>query len=229
MRDRSVIITGGSGGLGVQVTKRALESGARVVVPFISDREVERLERELGKPEQLQLVRANMAHEGEVARLFGERDRVDALIHLVGGFIMGPTEELSLADWQAHQELCLTTTFLCCKHALKRMRPSGYGRIVTIGSKAAREPMAQAAAYSAAKAGVVALTAAIAAETKGSDVTANCVLPSVIDTPQNRAAMGEGEASRWVAPESLAGVICFLASAAARDLRGAAIPVYGNV
>ncbi|MBD0336865.1 MAG: SDR family oxidoreductase, partial [Cyanobacteria bacterium Co-bin13] len=91
------------------------------------------------------------------------------------------------------------------------------------------EPVGQLAAYCASKAGVVALTKAIADEMKGTDITANIVLPSVIDTPTNRQAMGEANASQWVSPASLAGVICFLASAAAKDIRGAAIPVYGNV
>ncbi|NJN22722.1 MAG: SDR family NAD(P)-dependent oxidoreductase, partial [Leptolyngbya sp. RL_3_1] len=109
------------------------------------------------------------------------------------------------------------------------MLAQDYGRIVTIGSGSAVNPTAQMAAYSASKAGVVALTQAIAQETKGTGVTANVVLPSVIDTPANRAAMGDENAAQWVTPESLAQVICFLASDAAGDLRGAAVPVYGNV
>jgi NAD(P)-dependent dehydrogenase (short-subunit alcohol dehydrogenase family) len=226
MKDRHVIITGGTGGLGGDVTRTALAGGAQVTVSYTSDKGRAELEKQLGST-GVTFVRADVTVEADVARLFDRR--VDALIHLVGGFIMGPTHELSLEDWRKHQDLCLTSTFLCCKHALPRMRAAGYGRIVTVGSRAAREPMAQAAAYSAAKAGVVAFTAAIAAETKGSDVTANCVLPSVIDTPQNRASMGEAQAAKWVKPESLAGVICFLASEAARDVRGAAVPVYGNV
>jgi NAD(P)-dependent dehydrogenase (short-subunit alcohol dehydrogenase family) len=103
------------------------------------------------------------------------------------------------------------------------------GRIVTVGSRGAVQPGAQLAAYCASKAGVVALTQAIAAETKGTNITANTVLPSTIDTPANRAAMGAENADQWVSPESLAGVICFLASEAAGDLRGAAIPVYGDL
>lgn len=109
------------------------------------------------------------------------------------------------------------------------MLEHGYGRIVTVGSWAAVEPAGQLAAYCASKAGVVALTKAIADETKGTNITANVVLPSVIDTPANRAAMGEENANQWVKPESLAQVICFLASEAAKDVRGAAVPVYGNI
>jgi NAD(P)-dependent dehydrogenase (short-subunit alcohol dehydrogenase family) len=90
-------------------------------------------------------------------------------------------------------------------------------------------PTGQLAAYCAAKAGVVALTKAIADETKGTNITANTVLPSIIDTPTNRQAMGNEQAEQWVKPESLAEVICFLASEVAKDIRGAAIPVYGSV
>ncbi|MEM9980608.1 MAG: SDR family oxidoreductase, partial [Cyanobacteria bacterium P01_D01_bin.2] len=90
------------------------------------------------------------------------------------------------------------------------------------------QPTGQLAAYCASKAGVVALTQAIADETKGTGVTANIVLPSVIDTPTNRQAMGADQADQWVKPESLGQVICFLASEAAKDIRGAAVPVYGQ-
>lgn len=225
MQDRHWIITGGSGGLGAAVTRLALAKGARVTVPYVDESELSRL----SPHDRLNFVAADLCDEAQVTKLFGEAERVDALIHLVGGFTMGPTHELSLADWRSHHDLTLTTTFLCCKHALRRMQPAGYGRIVTIGSRAVEVPMAQAAAYSAAKAGVVALTRVIAEEHRGSDVTANCVLPSIIDTAANRAAMGDDGAGDWVTPASLAEPIVFLASEAAADLRGAAIPVYGGV
>ena len=230
MKDRHVLITGGSGGLGTAVTKLALERGARVTVPFFKEEEVAVLTAHLGgAPDTLTLRPADLTDETAVQTLMDEMPRVDALIHLVGGFVMGPTHEIALGAWREHHDLCLTTTFLCCKHALRRMRHAGYGRIVTIGSRAAAEPMAQMAAYSAAKSGVVALTNVIAAETKGTAITANCVLPSVIDTPANRAAMGDADAHNWVKPQSLAQTICFLASEAAADVRGAAVSVYGNV
>ena len=230
MQDKHVLITGGSGGLGCAVTKLALERGAHVVVPIFHERETERLRKVLGGDhDRLSLPEADLSDEGQVSGIISAMPRTDVLIHLVGGFTMGPTHEQSLEQWRAHHDLTLTTTFLCCKHALGRMRTQGYGRIVTIGSKAAKTPMAKMAAYSAAKAGVVALTTVIAEETKGTDVTANCVLPSVIDTPANRDAMGDADAHKWVTPESLAEVICYLASSAARDIRGAAVPVYGSM
>jgi NAD(P)-dependent dehydrogenase (short-subunit alcohol dehydrogenase family) len=142
---------------------------------------------------------------------------------------MGKTHEYSYAQWKKDFDLNLNTTFLVCKHSLKKMLEHGYGRIVTVGSRGAVQPGGQLAAYCASKAGVVALTKAIADETKGTNITANSVLPSVIDTPANRQAMGSEEADQWVKPESLAQVICFLASEAAKDMRGAAIPVYGSI
>lgn len=125
--------------------------------------------------------------------------------------------------------LNLTSTFLVCKYALKKMKENDYGRIVTVSSRAALEPAGQIAAYSASKAGVIALTRSIAEETRDSNITANTVLPSIIDTPANREAMGEKNAQNWVKPESLAEIICFLPSAKASDIRGAALPVYGDV
>lgn len=142
---------------------------------------------------------------------------------------MGKTHEYSYEAWKKDFDLNLNTTFLVCKHSLRRMLEHGYGRIVTVGSRGAVQPGGQLASYCASKAGVVALTQAIADETKGTNITANVVLPSVIDTPANRNAMGTQEADKWVKPESLAQVICFLASEAAKDVRGAAVPVYGSV
>jgi NAD(P)-dependent dehydrogenase (short-subunit alcohol dehydrogenase family) len=199
-------------------------SGGHVTASYLLERDA----TSLAGIDRVTAVRCDVTVEAEVQAMIDAMPRVDALVHLVGGFTMAPTDEMSLEAWRAHVDLQLTTTFLACKHALRRMRQTGHGRIVTIGSRAVDQPSGKTAAYSAGKAGVVALTRVIAAETKGSDVTANCVLPSIIDTPANRKAMGAAEADRWVKPESLAQVIVFLASEAARDLRGACIPVYGS-
>lgn len=230
MRNRQVLITGGTGGLGLGVTPKVLATGAEVTLPYIVESEVERLKHILSPAELVRthFVPTDLGKEASVAELVEGMDRVDALIHLVGGFSMGKTHEYAFEDWQRDLNLNLNTTFLVCKHSLKRMLQHNYGRIVTVGSRGAVDPGGQLAAYCAAKAGVVALTKAIADETKGTNITANTILPSIIDTPTNREAMGENNADQWVKPESLADVICFLASDAAQDVRGAAIPVYGN-
>ncbi|MGK7874515.1 MAG: 3-oxoacyl-ACP reductase FabG [Xenococcaceae cyanobacterium] len=231
MKDKQVLLTGGTGGLGLGVTPAVLACGAQVTIPYHSERGVELLKEKLPAAdfERIRFVRADLNQEAVVEQLVNDLVRVDVLIHLVGGFSMGKTHEFSFEEWKKSFDLNLNTTFLVCKHSLRMMRHHGYGRIVTVGSRAAVEPAAQLAAYSAAKAGVVALTQAIASETKNMDITANVVLPSVIDTPGNRQAMGREQAPKWVKPESLAEVICFLASEAARDIRGAALPVYGKI
>lgn len=231
MKGKQVLLTGGTGGLGLGVTPAVLAQGADVTIPYRSLKDVERLKGILSPADiaRIKFIPANLQDEASVEQLINSMMRVDVLIHLVGGFSMGKTHEYSFDDWKHEFELNLNTTFLTCKYSLKRMLENGYGRIVTVSSRAGVEPAGQLAAYSAAKAGVIALTKAIADETKGTNITANIVLPSVIDTPTNREAMGAENADKWVKPESIAEVICFLASEAAKDVRGAAIPVYGNV
>lgn len=230
MQGKQVLLTGATGGLGLGVTPVVLAQGAIVTIPYRSRQEIERLQGILPPVtlERVRFVATDLSDEPSVEQLINSMPRVDALIHLVGGFSMGKTHEYPFADWQRDLNLNLNTTFLVCKHSLRRMVEQNYGRIVTVGSRGAVEPGGQLAAYCAAKAGVVALTRAIADETKGTAVTANVVLPSVIDTAANRAAMGETNAHLWVKPESLGQVICFLASEAAQDLRGAMVPVYGS-
>jgi NAD(P)-dependent dehydrogenase (short-subunit alcohol dehydrogenase family) len=228
MQTQYVLLTGGTGGLGSGVTSWFLSQGVELTLPYRSLQSVERLKGQLPPAEiaRIRFMSADLTDEAAVERLMEAIPRLDALVHLVGGFSMGKTHEYSYADWKQDFDLNLNTTFLVCKHSLPKMLGQGYGRIVTIASRGAIEPVGQLAAYCAAKAGVVALTRAIADETKGTNITANVVLPSVIDTPSNRAAMGAGK--DWVKSESLAQLIWFLASAAAADLRGAVISAYGN-
>ena len=230
MNNKSVLLTGGTGGLGLGVTPVILAHGLQVTIPYLQEDDLKSLQNNLPAAdfERIQFVKANLSQENVVEKLVNDLGRVDVLIHLVGGFSMGATHEFSYDDWQKTFDLNLSTTFLVCKHCLRKMRSQQYGRIVTIGSRGAVEPAASLAAYSAAKAGVVALTKAIAKETKDLNITANVILPSVIDTQANREAMGEEDADKWVKPESIAELICFLASEAAQDISGAAIPIYGQ-
>jgi NAD(P)-dependent dehydrogenase (short-subunit alcohol dehydrogenase family) len=230
MKGQQVLIAGGAGGLGLGVTPVILTQGASVTIPYQNAREIDRLKTQLPAAdfERIRFVSTDLRDEKSVEQLVNDMGRVDVLIQLVGGFAMGKTHEYSFDAWKHDFDLNLNITFLLCKHSLRKMLEYSYGRIVTVGSRGAVEPGAQLAAYCASKAGVVALTKAIAAETKGTNITANVVLPSIIDTPANRAAMGTENADQWVKAESLGQVICFLASEAAKDIRGAAVPVYGN-
>lgn len=230
MKGKQVLLTGGTGGLGRGVISVVIARGAEVTIPYRSAQEAEGLKSLISPADltRIKFVETDLTQEASVEKLVNNMPRVDVLIHLVGGFSMGKVNEYNFDRWKKDFDLNLNTTFLVCKHSLRRMLENNYGRIVTIGSRGAVEPTGQLAAYCAAKAGVVALTKAIADETKEMNITANVVLPSVIDTPSNRQAMGTENADKWVKPESLAEVICFLASEAAKDTSGAAIPVYGQ-
>lgn len=228
MKDRHLILTGGTGGLGIKVTKLAESLGAEITIPYHSLNEIEKF-RQTITDTKVNFMFADLRDERSVMEVFNSQSKVDILIHLMGGFSSGMTENYTLEEWDRQITLNLTSTFLVCKYALKKMRENDYGRIVTISSRAAVEPSAELAAYSASKAGIIALTRSIAEETKGTNITANTILPSIIDTPVNRKALGEKNSHNWVKAESLAETICYLGSEKAGDLRGAAIPVYGNV
>ncbi|MCP6761781.1 MAG: 3-oxoacyl-ACP reductase FabG [Fischerella sp. CENA71] len=232
MQDNHVLLTGGTGGLGLGVTPTVLaHKPALVTIPYTNAGNVERLKSILSVTDfdSIRFITGNLTDESAVENLINEMERVDVLIHLVGGFSIGKTHEYPYEKWKTDLELNLDLAFLVLKHSLRRMLEHGYGRIVTVGSRGAVQPGGQLAAYCAAKAGLVALTQAIADETKGTNITANIVLPSVIDTPGNRVVMNTENVAQWVKPDSLAQVICFLASEAALDMRGAVVPVYGNI
>ncbi len=224
MRDREVLVTGGGGGLGLVVTKEIAARGAKVTATTFAPGEAAAL-----GDDRITLVQADLRREEDVARVVSGMKRIDALVHLVGGFAMGDTRELSLQTYREQVDLNLTTTFLTVRAVLKPMREAGYGRIVTVASRAALEPTAGLAVYAATKAAVLAFTRAVAEECCGTGVTANAVLPSVIDTPANRKAMGEANADKWVKPERLAATIAFLCSEQAGDLRGTAVQAYAGV
>ena len=230
MRNHNILISGGSGALGLTLTRHMVSGSGKINLLVNSERSMDRIRREFssGEMAQIEMIRTNVLDENQVASAFTRAGNVEVLIHLVGGFAMGDTDSFSLADWDRQIDLNLKSAFLLCKYALKTMRKNGYGRIVTVASRAALQPAAKQAAYSAAKAGLVALTKSIAEETKGTGITANVVAPGTIDTPANREAMGAESAASWVNPLALAEIIAFLASEKAGELRGAVIPVDGN-
>jgi NAD(P)-dependent dehydrogenase (short-subunit alcohol dehydrogenase family) len=158
-----------------------------------------------------------------------EHGPLDALVHLVGGFAGGsPVAETSDETWDKMMNVNLRTAFCCIRAALKPMQAAGRGRVVAVGTRMAVEPTPNFAAYAVSKAALVALVKNVAAEGEQFGVTANVVLPSVIDTPVNRAAMPKADFSRWVKPESIAKLLVFLVSDAAADTSGAVIPIYGR-
>lgn len=154
---------------------------------------------------------------------------LDALVHVLGGFEGGdPVARMEASVWDRMLQLNLNAAFHMFRAALPGMLDAGHGRILAVGSRTAVEPAAGLSAYGVSKAGLVALIRTIALEVKNQGVTANVVLPSVIDTPANRKAMPKADFAKWVRPESIAKLLVWLASEEAADVNGAVIPIYGK-
>jgi NAD(P)-dependent dehydrogenase (short-subunit alcohol dehydrogenase family) len=154
--------------------------------------------------------------------------RIDVLCNIAGGFRMGsPVHETSDKDWNFLLDINARTLLNTSRAVVPGMLAAGGGKIVNIGAFAAQKGAAEMGAYVASKSAVIRLTETMAAELREKNINVNCVLPTIIDTPENRAAMPKTDPKRWVAPQALADVIVFLASDAARAVHGAALPVAG--
>lgn len=227
---KTALITGGTGGLGVAVTERLLGAGWHVVVPWVHERELERVTAH----DHLELVRADLFDPGAVSEIV-TRAAADphaplgAVVNLVGGFdAPGRVHEVPFERFEEQFRLNLRPTYLVTQAALGPMIAGDGGAIVCVGTRAALEPFAGAAGYIASKAAVLAFVRALAVEYRDQGVRANAVLPSVIDTPANRASMPDADHDRWVTPAAIAGVIAHLVSPDSAPTSGALIPVYGR-
>jgi NAD(P)-dependent dehydrogenase (short-subunit alcohol dehydrogenase family) len=155
--------------------------------------------------------------------------RLDAVVHLVGGFAMdGPLHQTSVETFDQMIGINLRSAFLLFRAALPELLRNGAGRVIAVGSRPGVEPTKGLSAYAASKAGLHMLIRTLAAEVSATGITANAILPSVIDTPQNRAMMPEADFSRWVTPETIGQTLAWLLSDASKDINGALIPVYGK-
>ena len=227
---QSAIVTGGTGGLGSAVVGRLLSDGWRVVVPWVVEGELERLPEREG----LELVRADLfdpdAVAGVVAQAAGFSDApLRGVVNLVGGFAAGGrVHETPIEEFEKQFRLNLRPTYLVTGAALPRLLEAGGGSIVCVGTRAAVQPFSGAAGYISSKAAVIAFAQAVAAEYKNDGIRCNAILPSVIDTPANRASMPKADHERWVKPAEIAGVIAHLLSDGSRPVSGAAVPVYGR-
>jgi NAD(P)-dependent dehydrogenase (short-subunit alcohol dehydrogenase family) len=234
MAKPAVVVTGASGALGSALV-RALSRGEARVVAIGRGVEQARLDEELGKGRALAAAFDLVAKAGWdelAARLASEGLEVTGAVLAAGGWRGGKMlhAESDDATWTAMLGSNLETARVSLLALLPGMVERKRGSIVLVGSRAAERPWesAKAAAYAASKAAVVALASAVAAEVREASVRINVILPSTIDTPQNRASMPSADPSRWVTPESIADVVAFLLSDASRDISGAAIPVYGK-
>ena len=226
MTDPTVLVTGGTGGLGAAVTKAFLDDGWRVVVPWIAERELERVEAH----DRLELVRADLFDPDAVAgAVQSAGPSLRAAVNLVGGFAEhGRVHETPIETFEEQLRLNLRPTYLVCAAVLPTLLHAGGGAIVCVSSRSALRPFPGAAGYVVSKSAVLALVDALDAEYRKDRIRVNAVLPSVIDTPFNRSSMPDGDFDTWVAPEQIARVIRFLCSDDASVTSGAHLPVYGR-
>lgn len=222
---RTIAVTGGHGVLGRAVVEAAVADGLKVaVIDQASGLPVPEGVLEVGGVDLTDAEAADRAVAAVVER-FG---RLDALLNIAGGFTWQTVDDAEPA-WSRMFALNLTTALNATRAALPHLKQSPEGRIVNVGANAAVRCVAGMGAYAAAKSGVHRLTESLAEELKSTSVTVNAVLPSILDTAQNRADMPDADPARWVQPADLARVMLFLASPESRAITGALIPVTGRV
>lgn len=234
-QQKTIMITGGTGALGLAVVKRFLEAGANIAIPtrgFSSTDVLKKFNAE--DANRVFLAPADLSSEADVVAFvekacarFGS---VDFLANIAGGYAGGnDIADVPLAEWEEMMSTNLKTTFLTCREVLKLMLAQDSGRIINVAAKPAITSGANKGPYSISKRGVIALTETIADEIQGTGVTANAIAPSIILTEGNKKAMPGADFSKWVTPEEIAGLMAFLCSPDARSINGNVIRIFGGV
>lgn len=232
---KTVLITGGTGGLGHAVSTQLIEDGYRCVIPYRNEKEAQDLRANLApqQRDQLFLLEADLLSDSEVDRVFEAATNMSDLygfVHLLGG-IRGfqPIAETSVEDWDSLFNLNLRSLFLFSRLVMKHLGGRDGGRIITIGAMPAIKPSAKQAGYGVAKAGVSALTKILADEGRANGITANCILPSVIKTEANLSWGSDEDIPKWVTPQEIASTISYLLSEAATGVNGSDIRLFGKL
>lgn len=224
LENKVLVVTGANGNLGRAVVSKALEEGAKHIY-MLDVNFSDGLPRERVSQHVVDLM--DQAATASSFKAFGD---VDALCNTAGGFTMGQTAfEASDDEWDRMYKLNVRTMLNTVRAVVPGMVSRKSGSIVNIGAAGALAGSALMAPYIVSKSAVIRITESLSAELKDNGINVNCVLPSVIDTPPNRAAMADADFSSWVSPEQLANTICFLASDSASGIHGASIPVKNRV
>lgn len=229
------VVSGGTGGLGSAVVRKFVARGYRLGVTYLIPEEGTALENELGLSEEHMLLRRVDATDPEAVNDFfkavsDQFGGIHIVCSLVGGWAGGrDVEETDDVRFERMIDLNLRSAFYAVRAGLPYLRESGWGRVIAVGSRAAYDTPAGQSAYNLSKAAVVALVKSVAQEVAGTEITANAILPAVIDTPATREAMPFADYLHWPSPDSISSVVDFLASPESGVINGAAIATFGNV
>lgn len=229
--NQTIIVTGAAGNLGAAIAAALARRGANLAISDLSEEPLKQLAAAIGGAPLI--VAGADARTGEGATRIAQEchtrfGRVDGLANTVGAFKTANVAEGAADDWSRLMELNALSALRLSAAVLPIMVAQGYGRIVHIAAGAGARSFAGASVYAASKAAVMRITEAISEENKALGVTANCIMPGVIDTPQNRMAMSGADISTWVQPSEIAALATFLLSREASAVTGAAIPVTGR-
>ncbi|MEM9167094.1 MAG: SDR family NAD(P)-dependent oxidoreductase [Planctomycetota bacterium] len=230
------IVTGGTGSLGLAVVRHIAERGGAVVVPVFKGDELARLGTLPSGVDVTAVEVGDLADGPAVDDFYAQHAGSDAgglwaSIHIAGGFAYAPIEQADARVFEQQMRMNAFTCYHCCRAAIAAMRAGGSGgRIVNVAAKPALHPHegANMAAYTASKAAVIGLTGALAEEVKGDDIWVNAVVPSIMDTRSNRAAMPDADHAMWSSVQQVSETVCWLASSLNQVTRGALVPVYGR-
>lgn len=233
--DKVVLVAGGTGGLGREVTMAFLEAGAAIVATYRVPEEfaaVVSAAKRIGAAAPVGVsvdVTDAQAVEKFIGEIVAKHGRLDILVNTVGGYSGGTNLwEVDPRTYDKMLQLNLKAGFVLARSVVPQMIKQNRGWIVNIASKAAFDHVAGGGLYAASKAGALALMDSLAADVKPFNINVNSILPSIIDTAANRKAMPEADFAKWPKPEEIARVILFLCSEEGRVIHGAAIPVYGK-
>lgn len=219
LQNKVIVITGAAGGLGREVSQTAKKQGAELVL------------LDLAFPEELasgNTHAVDLTDAEAVKSVLQQFDRIDGLINVAGGFDMGPTlYGIEQSDWDKMFAINVTTARNTIAAVVPKMLEQGNGAIVNVGAFSALSGAGNMSAYCASKSVVMNMTQSLSEEVKHQGINVNAVLPSIIDTPVNRADMPDANFDEWVSPKQLADVMCFLLSDAATGVHGALLPVRG--
>ena len=238
LSQRAVVLTGSTGHIGPTVLRAYLEQGAHVAIPVRDGAKGAALRDSLGdlagaSTDPRVLVRAadpgdRAAMDAFVEEVLRAWGRLDVVANLIGGYASSDAAAGDLAAYRASWDQKVAPVVTVTAACLRPMRARGFGRIVNVASAAALKGEKGAVGYAMANAALLRWTESLAEETERDGITANCVLPRIIDTPENRAAMPKADPSRWASAAEVAAVVVFLSSEEASGVSGAAIPVPGR-